>query len=134
MGARCSMLVEAPCSKSEGRGFETPWDKLISSIYLIFPAALDPGVYSAPNRNGHQKQRQYFWGVERGRWAEATNLPPSVSRLSRPCGILKISQLYRPARPVMRISTEMGKYILCCCVLWANGLENGVREDILRGM
>jgi hypothetical protein len=29
-----------------------------------------------------------------------TALPPSVSRLSRQCGILNISQAYRPSRPV----------------------------------
>jgi hypothetical protein len=27
------------------------------SIYLIFPAALGPGVYSASNRNEYQKQK-----------------------------------------------------------------------------
>jgi hypothetical protein len=27
------------------------------SIYLVFPAALDPGVYSASNRNEYQKQK-----------------------------------------------------------------------------
>jgi hypothetical protein len=28
-----------------------------SSIYLILPAALNPGVYSASNRNEYQKQK-----------------------------------------------------------------------------
>jgi hypothetical protein len=30
------------------------------SIYVIFPAALDPGAYSASNRNEDQKQRNNF--------------------------------------------------------------------------
>jgi hypothetical protein len=65
------------------------------SIYLILPAALAPGVHSASNRNENQKEKYCFLGVERGRCGELTNLPPSVSRLSRQCGILNISQPYR---------------------------------------
>jgi hypothetical protein len=45
-----------------------------------------------------------FWGVERGRWVGLTTLPPSVSQLSRQCGILNISQPYRPPWPVIGIA------------------------------
>jgi hypothetical protein len=37
--------------------FETRWDQLCLSVYLILPATLGPGVYSASNRNEYQKQK-----------------------------------------------------------------------------
>jgi hypothetical protein len=56
IGARGSVVVKALCYKPEGPGFETRRSERIFSIYLILPAALGPGVYSVPNKNGYQKQ------------------------------------------------------------------------------
>jgi hypothetical protein len=53
-----SVVVEALCYKPKGRGFETRWRELILSFHLIVPAALDPGVCWASDRNEYQKQKQ----------------------------------------------------------------------------
>jgi hypothetical protein len=55
-GALGSVMIKALCNKSEGRGLETRLGKLFFSTYIILPAALGPGVYSASNRNEHHKQ------------------------------------------------------------------------------
>jgi hypothetical protein len=69
------------------------------SIYVVLPVALGPGVYSASNRS----RKKCFWGVERGRCVRLAISPPSLSRLSRQCGILYISEPYRASRSVMGI-------------------------------
>jgi hypothetical protein len=44
-----------------------------------------------------------FWGIERDKRLSLTNSQPSVSLLSRQCGILNIWQLHRPIQPVTAI-------------------------------
>jgi hypothetical protein len=60
--ARSSIVVKAICYKPEGRGFETWWGEWFLSIYLIRPATLGPGVYSASNRNEYQKPKNNVSG------------------------------------------------------------------------
>jgi hypothetical protein len=40
----------------------------------ILPAALDPGVYSASNRNEYQKQKNKFFGIKGRLSRKADNL------------------------------------------------------------
>jgi hypothetical protein len=42
------------CYKPEGLDFVTRWGQWFLSVYLLFPAALGPGIYSAYNRNEYQ--------------------------------------------------------------------------------
>jgi hypothetical protein len=102
-GARGSVVVEELCYKPEDRRFKARWCGWISWICLILPAALGTGIHSAPNRNEYQKHKKYFWGVQRGRCVRLTS-PAAVKWLSRQCGVLCISQTYRPPRPLTEVA------------------------------
>jgi hypothetical protein len=94
VGADGSVLFKALRYKPEGAGSRSDEVNEFLSIYLILPATLGPGVYSASNRNEYQKQKIMYLRVECGRCVGLTTLPPPVSRLS----ILSIKQPYRPPR------------------------------------
>jgi hypothetical protein len=96
-GARGSVVVKALYYKLEDHGLETRRGQLIFSIYLILPAALGPEVHSVSNRKEYQQQKQNVLG------SRARPVPTSESRLSTQCGILNISQPYRPQRPATGI-------------------------------
>jgi hypothetical protein len=49
-----SVVVKALCYKPEGRGFDTRWGEFLNLHNPSEP--LDPGVYSASNRNEYQKR------------------------------------------------------------------------------
>jgi hypothetical protein len=52
--AHSSLVVKALRYKPKDHWFQTPRGKSIFSICLVLPAALCPGMYSAPKRNEHK--------------------------------------------------------------------------------
>jgi hypothetical protein len=56
--------------------------------------------------------RQCFRGIKRGRRVMLTTSSPSVSQLSRQCGILDILQSYRPPWPVTMIAIHFTSFYL----------------------
>jgi hypothetical protein len=74
-GARDSVMTKKLSYKPEGRDFVNRGDELHLSVYLILPAALGLGVYSASVRNEYQGQKyKIFLGSRVRPVCEADNL------------------------------------------------------------
>jgi hypothetical protein len=74
------------------------------SLNLFSLTNLSTLVFTQPvTEMSTRSSKKCFWGVKRCQCARLATSPSSVSRLSRQCGILNISQPPRPPGPVMGI-------------------------------
>jgi hypothetical protein len=92
-----------------------------------------PGVDSAFKANDYQ---EYSWEFKLDRPVNFTTSPPSLSRLSRLCETLEVSQPYRSPRPVTCFTHSVSIHVLDSPVYlheYLTGFSIPVTDVILYG-
>jgi hypothetical protein len=110
-----------------------PKMNLVHNVYFTdVKEFLLHGLVKKVNFSVYILLKKCFWVVKSGRCVRLTTLPPSMSRLSRQCAILSISQPHRPPRSVMGISSLFffswfileTCYVQMSCTAWKQSIDS----------